>query len=132
MEAIDVVRRYAAAWQANDLTALFDMYHDEFVLHYFGTSPLAGDHVGKPAAVEVLVEATQRTSRQLEAVEDVLGGSTYVAMVARERLGRGEQQRVVRRVALYKVRDDKLAECWLYDHDQRFIDTLWSTPTPGE
>ena len=39
---------------------------------------------------------------------------------------------VVRRVFLYTVRDGKLAECWLYDEDQRFIDSLWNTPTPGE
>jgi uncharacterized protein len=128
MEPIEVVRRYAEAWQANDIAAVFDLYHDEFVLHYFGTSPLAGDHVGKQAAIEVLVEATQRSARQLDAIEDVLGGSTYAALVVREGVGPGSQQ-VIRRVFLYTVRDDKLAECWLYDEDQPFVDTLWSVPT---
>ena len=131
MEPIDVVRRYAEAWQANDITAVFDLYHDDFVLHYFGTSPLAGDHVGKQAAINVLVEATQRSARQLDGIEDVLGGSTFAALVVREGVGR-DPQRVVRRLFVYAVRDDKLSECWLYDEDQRFIDTLWNTPTPGE
>jgi len=125
MQPIDVVRRYAEAWQANDIAAVFDLYHDDFVLHYFGTSPLAGDHVGKQAAIEVLVEATQRSGRQLDAVEDVLGGSTFAALVVREGVGPGSQH-VIRRVFLYTVRDDKLAECWLYDEDQRFVDALWS------
>jgi uncharacterized protein len=131
MDPIDIVRRYAEAWRANDITAVFDLYHDDFVLHYFGRSPLAGDHVGKDAAISVLVEATQRSGRQLDEIEDVLGGSTFAAIVAREGVGR-DGTRVVRRVFLYTVRDGKLAECWLYDEDQRFIDTLWSTPTPGE
>jgi ketosteroid isomerase-like protein len=131
MDPIDIVRRYAEAWRGNDITAVFDLYHDDFVLHYFGSSPLAGDHVGKDAAISVLVEATQRSGRQLDEIEDVLGGSTFAAIVAREGVGR-DGTRVVRRVFLYTVRDGKLAECWLYDEDQRFIDTLWSTPMPGE
>ena len=125
MEPIEVVRRYAEAWQANDIAEVFNLYHDDFVLHYFGTSPLAGEHVGKQAAIEVLVEATKRSGRQLEAVEDVLGGATFAALVVREGVGHGAQK-VIRRVFLYTVRDDKLAKCWLYDEDQRFIDTLWS------
>ena len=129
MEPEDTVRRYAEAWRRNDIAAVFDLYHDDFVLHYFGRSPLAGDHVGKEAAIAVLVEATQRSGRQLDEIEDVLAGATFGAIVAREGVGRGDDLRVVRRVFLYKVRDGKLAECWLYDEDQRAIDDLWSTPT---
>ena len=88
MDPIDTVRRYAEAWRANDIAAVFDLYHDDFVLHYFGDSPLAGDHVGKDAAIGVLVEATQRSGRQLDEIEDVLGGSTFGAIVARESVGR--------------------------------------------
>ena len=128
MDPIDTVRRYAEAWKANDLDTLFGLYHDEFVLHYFGESPLAGDHVGKEAAIQVLIEATRRSGRQLDDIEDVLGGDTFAAIVARE--GVGDPLRVVRRLFVYRVRDGKLAECWLYDEDQRFIDRLWSTPAP--
>ncbi len=124
MEPVEVVRRYAEAWQANDLAAVLDMYHDEFVLHYFGQSPLSGDHVGKDAAVNVLLQATQRSSRRLDVIEDVLGGATFAAIVAREGLGPDPQRRV-RRLFLYAVRDGKLAECWLYDEDQRYVDGLW-------
>ena len=127
-EPLDTVRRYAEAWAANDVESVFGLYADDFVLHYFGESPLAGDHVGKDAAIEVLVQATMRTGRQLDAIEDVLAGETFGAIIAREgvrRPGSGEL-RVIRRVLLYKVRDGQLAECWLYDEDQRGIDELWS------
>lgn len=133
MEPYDTVRRYADAWAANDLASVVDLYGDDFVLHYFGTSPLAGTHTGKDAALAVLVEATQRSHRQLERIEDVLTGSTFGAIVAREGVrdpSRAEGLRVIRRVFLYTVRDGKLAECWLYDEDQRAIDELWSTATP--
>ena len=32
----------------------------------------------------------------------------------------------VRRVLLHSVQDEKLRECWLFDEDQRFIDSMWS------
>jgi ketosteroid isomerase-like protein len=124
MDPIDTVRRYAEAWRANDIGTVFAMYHDDFVLHYFGESPLAGDHVGRDAAIAVLTEATSRSRRQLDAIEDVLGGETFAAIIARE--GVGDPVTIVRRVFVYRVRDGKLAECWLYDEDQRFIDRLWS------
>jgi hypothetical protein len=128
VDPLDTVQRYAEAWAANDLETVIGMYHDDFVLHYFGESPLAGDHVGKEAAVTVLLEATQRSGRQLDAIEDVLAGSTFGAIIAREGIRRpdGDGVRVIRRVFLYKVRDGKLAECWVYDEDQRAIDELWS------
>jgi uncharacterized protein len=128
MDPIDTVRRYAEAWKTNDIATVLAMYHDDFVLHYFGESPLAGDHVGRDAAITTLMEATTRSRRQLDAIEDVLGGDTFAAIVARE--GVGEPTRVVRRLFLYTVRDGKLAECWLFDEDQRLIDRLWSAP-PG-
>jgi uncharacterized protein len=123
MDPIDTVRRYAEAWRANDITAVLAMYHDDFILHYFGESPLAGDHVGRDAAIATLMEATTRSRRQLDAIEDVLGGETFAAIIARE--GVGDPVRIVRRLFVYTVRDGKLAECWLYDEDQRLMDRLW-------
>jgi len=128
MDLYETVRRYADAWAADDLARVLDAYHDDFVLHYFGDSPLAGDHVGKAAAIEALVEATARSGRQLDEIEDVLTGATFGAIIAREGVGHGDDRRVVRRVFVYRVRDGKLAECWLYDDDQRAMDALWSTP----
>jgi ketosteroid isomerase-like protein len=123
MDPIDTVRRYAEAWRANDIAAVLAMYHDDFILHYFGESPLAGDHVGRDAAIATLMEATTRSRRQLDDIEDVLGGDTFAAIIARE--GVGDPARIVRRVFVYTVRDGKLAECWLYDEDQRLMDRLW-------
>lgn len=124
----DVLRRYADAWQAGDLAQVLALYHDDFVLHYFGESPLAGTHKGKDAALQVLGQATARSHRVLVDVVDVLAGADLGALVVVERLGEGDQAREIQRVLLYRVRDGQLGECWLYDQDQRFVDQLWSTP----
>lgn len=110
---------------------MLDSYADDFVLHYFGESPLAGDHVGREAATAVLIEATARSGRQLDAIEDVLAGERFAAIVAREGVGHGLAPTVIRRLFVYRVEGGKLAECWLYDEDQRAIDALWSTPPPA-
>lgn len=119
-----VLKAYAVAWLAGDLDAVLGSYHDDIELHYMGTSPLAGTHVGRDAAFVALGQASVRTSRRLVAVEDVLVGESLGALVAIEDLG--DPPRRVRRVLLYRVQDGKLRECWLFDEDQRFIDELWS------
>ena len=127
-----VLRAYADAWLAGDLEKVLGSYHEDFVLHYMGESPLAGTHEGRDAALETLGLASFRASRKLVAVEDVLAGEELGAIVAIEEIG--EPPRQVRRVLLYRVLDGMLGECWLFDEDQRFIDRLWSTDpeTPGE
>ena len=119
-----MLRSYSIAWLGGDLEAVIGSYHENFELHYMGTSPLAGDHVGRDAALVALGQASVRTSRVLVAVEDVLVGESLGALIAIEDLG--DPPRRVRRVLLYRVQDDKLRECWLFDEDQRFVDELWS------
>ena len=119
-----VLHGYARAWLASDLEKVLASYHDDIELHYMGVSPLAGTHRGRDAAFAVLGQASVRTSRKLIAVEDVLVGDEMGALIAVEDLGNPPQR--VRRVLLYRVQDEKLRECWLYDEDQRFVDRLWS------
>lgn len=119
-----VLRAYANAWLASDLEKVLASYHDDIELHYMGESPLAGTHRGRDAAFAALGQASVRTSRKLIEVEDVLVGENLGALIAVEELG--EPLRRVRRVLLYRVEDEKLRECWLFDEDQRFVDDLWS------
>lgn len=122
-----VLRAYAKAWLASDLEQVLASYHDDIELHYMGQSPLAGSHRGRDAAFAALGLASVRTSRALVSVEDVLVGDSLGALIAVEDLG--DPPRRVRRVLLYRVQDEKLRECWLFDEDQRFVDELWSRET---
>ena len=121
-----VVKRYADAWVANDLRAIVDSYHDEVVFHYFGRSPLAGTHRGKAACLAILKQVREKTNRALVSVRDVLAGEHFGLVVAVERFERGGASVEVERLLRYAVRDGKLAECWVYDEDQRLIDEYWA------
>jgi ketosteroid isomerase-like protein len=121
-----VARAYAEAWQRGDAAGIFALYHDDFTLHYFGQSQFAGDHAGKAAAVSVLAKIQQLTNRKLLEVHDVLSGDGHAAVLARESFERDGETLEVSRVLVYHVRDGKLAECWLYDDDQRAVDEFWA------
>jgi uncharacterized protein len=117
-----VVRRYADAWAANDVATVIDCYHDEIVFHYFGRSPLAGTHRGKGACLAVLKQVRERTNRKLLGIRDVLAGERFGVVIALERFERNGKTIEIERHLKYTVRDGKLAECWVYDEDQRLID----------
>jgi uncharacterized protein len=125
-ETYAAVKRYAEAWVANDLRAIIDCYHDEVVFHYFGRSPLAGTHRGKLACLAVLKRVREKTNRQLVSVQDVLAGEHFGVIVAVERFDRSGAAIEIERMFRYRVRDGKLAECWVYDEDQRLVDECWA------
>ena len=120
------VRAYAEAWERGDAATLVGLYSDGFTLHYFGRSPLAGDHAGKAAALATLAKVQQLTNRKLVEVHDVLAGAGHGAVMAKERWEREGKTLDVQRVLVYHVRDGLLDECWIFDDDQRAVDEFWS------
>jgi uncharacterized protein len=121
-----VVKRYADAWVANDFPAIVDSYHENVVFHYFGRSPLAGVHRGKTACLAILKQVREKTNRRLVSVRDVLAGEHFGLIVAVERFEHNGSSVEIERMLRYTVRDGKLAECWIYDEDQRLIDEFWA------
>ncbi len=123
----DVIRKYLDAWSSGDLAGVMAMYSDDFTLHYLGSNPLTGTHEGKPAALAALGNFTAMTQRALAGVDAVLGGDGYGAFIAREVFHAAPELTEIRRVFLYRIEGDLLAECWVYDEDQPLIDRLLSS-----
>jgi hypothetical protein len=121
----DTIATYARAWEAGDAPTLVGLYHDDLVLHWFGQNPLAGDHVGKPAALSALFKLGQLTNRKVK-VHDVLSGPGHAAILAHETWERDGRTMEVDRVLVFHLRDGQLAECWVYDEDQRAVDDFWA------
>jgi len=121
----ELIATYASAWEAGDAPTLVGLYHDDIVLHWFGQNALAGDHIGKPAALQALFKLGQLTNRKVK-VHDILSGAGHAAILAHETWQRDGQTMEVNRVLVFHLRDDKLAECWVYDENQRAVDVFWS------
>lgn len=130
---LSVAQNYCDAWTHGDTAALLNLYADGIVLHYFGNNPLSGDHAGKAAALTVLGRMSRIVTRGTPQIHDVMASRDHAVILAREHWRDGEQTYELDRVLLYHVRDGKLAECWVYDADQRLVDTLLSKdPSPSE
>ena len=129
MSTRSTLELYAKAWETGDLGTIFDTYADDVVFHYFGSTDLAGTHMGA-AALAAMAQASVRSTRTLIDVVDVLDGPALGALVVRERFERDGDSAELQRVLLYRVVDDKIAECWLYDEDQALVDRFWA-PAEG-
>ena len=68
----------------------------------------------------------EKTNRQLVAITDVLAGERFGMIVAVEKFERDGSSVEIDRILRYRVADGKLAECWVYDQNQRLIDEYWS------
>lgn len=126
LASLAAAQRYVDAWVAGDFPAMMAAYHDDFVLHWFGANPMAGVKRGKAAAIEALMAFTRLTSRKLVAVDSVMADARRAVIIVRESLTAGGETREVERVLVYRVEGDQLAECWVYDEDQQFIDRALS------
>jgi uncharacterized protein len=125
------ISRYAHAWAAGDLATVVDSYATDIVVHYGGTSPFAGTHTGRDRFVEVLIETASRSSRELISVDQVHDDGETGAIFATERIlvgPPGDRRPVtIQRALRFRVADDRITECWLFDHDQHLLDRSWST-----
>jgi ketosteroid isomerase-like protein len=121
-DPVSVVRAYTEAWLAGDLGAVVELYHDDLVLHYGGNHALTGDHVGREAALTALLTVQTRTDRVPVAVIDVMGSADHATAWVLERWTVDGEQHELTRVLVYRVADEKLAECWLYDNDSALVD----------
>jgi ketosteroid isomerase-like protein len=117
-----VVRTYTDAWLAGDLGTVLALYHDDLVLHYGGNHALSGDHVGRDAALAALLEIQARTDRMPLAVIDVMSSEDHAVAWVRERWTVEGEEHELTRVVVFRIADDQLVECWLYDNDNALVD----------
>jgi ketosteroid isomerase-like protein len=123
-----IVRQYADAWLAGDLATMFDLYDDDVVVHYGGSSAYAGTHHGKQRLIEVLIETASRSDRKLVDVDAVYDEGDHGAIFVTESFHVGDATVVLPRALRYRVAGDRIVECWLYDHQQQLVDEAWGQP----
>jgi len=120
----DVVARYATAWSCGDLMAAAACYHPDFTLRWFGRHALAGEHVGKAAALSALADFAFRTHRQRPAIIATLESNDRGMIIAQERLEHASRPLEVERVLVFELRDGLLWRCAVYDQDQALMDQV--------
>src|SRR5579862_3869700 len=102
---IDVVAAFGEAWGAHDLEATLAMITDDCVFEATGPAPDGVRHVGPVAIREAWKAIFDDTNAKFEAEETFPGGDRVV-----QRWRYSWQGGHVRGVAVFKVRDGKVAE----------------------
>jgi ketosteroid isomerase-like protein len=98
-----------------------ELYADDFVLHYPGRNPLAGDHslAGFVEAIGSLLGEDGTVTRELH---DVFGSDEHAVQllnVTADAKGRSHSWQAA---VVYHVRDGRFSEAWISIRDQHALD----------
>jgi ketosteroid isomerase-like protein len=123
-----LIRDFYAARARRDLTAVRDAIAPDVVWHEAGSRPpYTGNLVGREAVLAMMAKAAELTGDTFRLdLDDVLANDRHtVALVdwVAERAGRTLRGR---EVAVYRMRDGRVAEAWFYPDDPRTVDAFWA------
>jgi uncharacterized protein len=126
MSARDVIGRYLAAMERGDREAAVACYAEDVVMHVPGRSPWAGERRGREAVLAYLRAAVARADEgiDVELVDVLAGEGDRVALLLRERLRGAGGELLLRRANVYTVRDGRIAEIRIFEHDQYAADAF--------
>jgi ketosteroid isomerase-like protein len=122
--ASEVIREYLAAMRRGDRDAAVALYADDVVMHVPGRSRWAGERRGREAVLAYLRAAVELADEGVEAelVDLLVGDGDRVALLLRERLRGTRGELLMRRANVYTVRDGRITEIRIFEHDQYAVD----------
>jgi ketosteroid isomerase-like protein len=119
-----LARREIEALNSNDMATLQGLYTDDFVLHYPGKNPLAGDHrsftdfLGK---VRQLMGKDATVTRELH---DALGSDGHAIQLLNVTADVKGKKHTWHSVIVMHPRDGKIAEAWIHIAEQDALDAF--------
>jgi ketosteroid isomerase-like protein len=118
-----LARRELEALESGDMDALTALYSDDFVLHYPGRSPLAGDHRGFDeflAKVRPLMGEGGTVKRELH---DAFGSDDHAVQLLTVTATTGDgRSHTWQATIVMHVDDGKISEAWAVIVDQYALD----------
>jgi uncharacterized protein len=125
MTTIELIETLYGQLADGEAAAVAARLTPDAVLHIPGDNPLAGDHRGPAAILEVLATVDGIGGRT--EVVDVLAGRSYAAAYCRVHTdtdtGTGLDNATVH---LFRMAGDRVAEVWFHNRDQATVDAFWS------
>ena len=119
------IRNGYDAFNRGDVATLVDLFAEDVVWHFPGSSQLAGEHVGRDATLAVLGAYGEASGGTLKAnLVDVMASDRHVTGVANDTASSGDKRLDVRSTVLFAMRDGRVAEAWHYVDDLDALDTF--------
>jgi len=118
----------AAFYAGEDSTAVRTVLTDDIAWHVPGTNAIAGDYHGIEAVLDYFTRRRDLANKTFRMhPRDILAGDgDTVAALTDGTATIGGADRAWSTVGLYRVHDDRIAECWLLPLDPAAFDAIWS------
>jgi len=117
---IALVQHVYGAYMSGDQDVVAASFAPDVRWHNSGFDATAGDLDGVPAVLDYLM-GTNHVEDYSLAVVDILASDERVAVIARTTGRIGDRQVVNDFVQVIRVTDDRIAEVWNYNWDQRAL-----------
>lgn len=109
------IRKGYEAYNRGDVPVLVDLFADDIVWHFPGTSKLAGDHVGRDAVLAAVGQYAEAGAGTLNAnVIDIMASDDHVTGIARDTASNANATLDIRSTVIFRMRDGQVAEAWHY------------------
>ena len=97
------------------------------VWHVPGHSAIAGEHRGRDEVLRYFAERRTLTNATFRIdVRGVLADDQRTVILATGLLEHGGETFTWRTIAIFRIAEGKIAECWVIPHDQGAYDEIWS------
>ena len=121
----DRIRNGYAAFNSGDVDALVDLFAEDIVWHFPGTSKLAGDHIGRDATLAALGGYGAASGGTLVATPvDIMANDTHVTGWARDTATAAGRTLDINSVVIFTMRNGKVTEARQFVDDPAALDAF--------
>jgi ketosteroid isomerase-like protein len=112
---LERLERGLRAFAARDLAALRELFHEDVLWHYGGSSCLAGDYHGLDEVFELFARraALSHESYRLE-VKQAIANDDFVTVIGRTRAKREDASYEDSIVLVYRIEGERVVEAWAH------------------
>jgi ketosteroid isomerase-like protein len=112
---VDTVNRMTPAIVNQDHDTLVKLFTDDFVFHFRGPHPMAGDHAGVGGLLGVIGSVFEATGGDVEFEQQFcIGVDGWAAEWEHATLGRNGRRLESKNAFVYRFDGDRIAEMWMF------------------
>jgi ketosteroid isomerase-like protein len=124
----EIARKATEALSRRDIDTFLSLHADDFVMHFPGRGPMAGDYNGKDGLARMLQQQMEILEAPPELENhDILANDEHAVILNRVKGTRKGQILDQNQVVVMHIKDGKIAETWLHFSKQQDMDEFASS-----